>query len=211
MSEDAKAAMDGLLATAGDVYEAWAAAGGEGAADAAIVAGALCAPQAYDALEPVGAPVLRHLPAALDRAAAGPHGGLIAALLEALGVAAPHLAWGQLPSYRDTMPREFLDGYAHVNLLGRGGHYPDDRARCGLLLFGPDIDYPAHSHPARELYLVLDGTAEWWRDGEDPVKRPPGSLLLHSEGRSHAMRMAADGLLALWAWTGDLETEAAID
>ena len=101
------------------------------------------------------------------------------------------------------MPRDFLDGYAHVNLLGRGGHYPDDRARCGLLLFGPDIDYPAHSHPARELYLVLDG--------EDYLARPPGDFLLHTERQSHAMRMGADGLLALWAWTGDLETEAAID
>jgi mannose-6-phosphate isomerase-like protein (cupin superfamily) len=97
-----------------------------------------------------------------------------------------------------------------VNLLGRGGQFPDDRARCGPLLFGPDIDYPAHSHPARELYLVLDGTAEWWRDGEDYIARP-AIVLLHTERQSHAMRMGAEGLLDLWTWTGDLETEAAIN
>lgn len=207
MTAVAKTALDALAAAAADIFEARAMAGGEGAADAAIVAEALKAPQAYEAREPVGATVLHHLPAALDRAASGPHPDLIAALR----AAAPHLAWGQVRSYREAMPRAFLDGYAHVGLMGRGGHYPDDRARCGLLLFGPGIDYPAHSHPARELYLVLDGTAQWWREGEDYLARPPGSFLLHTERQSHAMRMGADGLLALWAWTGDLETEAAID
>lgn len=207
MSQDAKTALAALRTAAADVYEDWAERGGEGAADAAIVAQALRAPQGYEPLDPAGAPVLRHLPGALERAAAGPHPGLIAAI----GAAAPHLVWTQVKSYRAVMPRTFLDGYAHVNLLGRGGHFPDDRARCGLLLFGPDIDYPAHSHPARELYLVLDGTAEWWREGEDYRARPPGDRLLHEGSQSHAMRMGTEGLLALWAWTGDLETEAAID
>jgi mannose-6-phosphate isomerase-like protein (cupin superfamily) len=207
MTGDAKAALAALAAAAAEVYEGWAERGGEGAADAATVARALRAPEGYAPLESAGAPVLRHLPGALERAAGGPHPGLIAAL----GAAAPNLVWDQVKSYREVMPREFLDGYAHTNLLGRGGHFPDDRARCGLLLFGPDIDYPAHSHPARELYLVLDGTAEWWREGEDYVPRPPGDRLLHEGGQSHAMRMGADGLLALWAWTGDLESEAAMD
>lgn len=207
MTPDPKAALDALCLAAADIYEDWSAGTEEGAADAAIVARALRAPENHAPLEPVGAPVLRHLPGALERGATGPHPGLIAAL----AAAAPHLVWDQVKSYREVMPRAFLDGYAHVNLLGRGGHFPDDRARCGLLLFGPDIDYPAHSHPARELYLVLDGTAEWWREGEDYRARPPGDRLLHAGGQSHAMRMGADGLLALWAWTGDLETEAAMD
>ena len=207
MTAAARAALEALVAEAAAIYEEKAADGGEGAVDAGLVAAALRAPEGYVPLAPEPAPVLRHLPAAIERVEAGPYG----ALASALRAAAPHLVWGQVRSYRDVLPPHFLDNYAHVNLVGRGGHFPDDRARCGLILFGPDIDYPAHSHPARELYLVLDGTAEWWREGEDYVRRPPGSFLLHTERQSHAMRMGGEGLLALWAWTGDLETEATID
>lgn len=207
MKDESRMLCDRVLAELRAFYARHADSDGEGAADAAEVTAALAGPLAWEAPgEAEAFAATRHFLPALDRATAGPMGGLA----EALRAAAPHFAWMQNAGYRREMPRAFLDNYATLRLIGPDGPYLSDRVRVGLVLFGPDLYYPAHHHPARELYCVIDGTAEWWRAGEEPALRPPGSVLLHTENQDHVMTMRGDGLLALWAWTGDIHSPAVL-
>ncbi len=122
-------------------------------------------------------------------------------LIDALCRAAPSLEWRQTYS-RDEIGAEFLRSYGYTEILGPTTAWRSDRLRCGFLLLGPGTHYPRHHHEAEELYVVLSGTAAWtqgdapWRD------RPPGTVIHHASGEPHAMRTAAEPLLALYVWHG---------
>jgi quercetin dioxygenase-like cupin family protein len=76
----------------------------------------------------------------------------------------------------------------------------------GFTLIAPHTHYPAHAHPAIELYLVIAGAATWGL-GDAPAEiRPPGSVIVHPSGAPHAMTTGAEPLLALFTWRGDLAT-----
>ena len=67
----------------------------------------------------------------------------------------------------------------------------------------------AHHHPAAEAYVVLSGKECLWRQSRSPFQaRRPGDFIYHCENEVHAMRTAREPLLALWAWTGDITTNA---
>jgi len=141
-------------------------------------------------------PVLAWLPviAAARHDFAGP-------LIDALCRAAPSLPWRQTYS-RDEIGAEFLRNYGYTEIVGPTSAWRSDVLRCGFFLLGPDTHYPRHHHAAEELYLCLSGTAAWgagdapWRD------RPPGTVIHHASGEPHAMRTAAEPLLALYLWHG---------
>src|SRR5262245_52312197 len=106
-------------------------------------------------------PVLRHLPAALAAAAA-----VDAQLARTLAALSPCLSWRQNPNYvRQPPARRFLENYGYAVIAGPGGIIPA-RLAAGVLLLGPGTLYPAHAHPAEEIYLVLDAMSAWWREGE---------------------------------------------
>lgn len=204
MNADPKPLFDRVLSHLRAFYAEHAASGSEGAGDAATIAASLAPPLEWRPREPATLTASRHFLPALESAANGPLTGLAADLR----AVAPHAAWGQNPVYKRDMPKHFLDNYASLHLVGPDGPYVCDRVRAGFVLFGPNLHYAAHRHPARELYLVVDGTAVWWRAGGAPVERPPGSVLLHTENRDHATTMGAQALLALWAWTGEIMSPA---
>jgi Dimethlysulfonioproprionate lyase len=79
----------------------------------------------------------------------------------------------------------------------------------GLLLLGPETLYPAHSHPASEIYIPL-GRAEWMRGDEPFMAREPGAVIPHRPNLVHATRSGAEPLAALYLWAGDLATHARI-
>ena len=75
--------------------------------------------------------------------------------------------------------------------MGKRGAFESEAIACGVLLLGPDTEYPAHSHQAEELYLPLAGHA-WWRSGQSDWRlRPPGQWIHHPSWTTHAMRTAA--------------------
>lgn len=80
-----------------------------------------------------------------------------------------------------------------------------DQVCFGLTLIGPHTHYPAHRHPAVELYHVLTGHAEWSLNGHS-VRQPPGALILHPGNAVHAMTTSEEPLLAIYSWTGDVHT-----
>ncbi len=112
------------------------------------------------------------------------------------------LCWRQNANYTDVT---FLDRYGYCELLGPNGHWHTDAVAVGVLLLGPDTFYPEHAHPAREHYVVLGGTAEWWQHGGGWRRLPPGSLIEHASGQPHAMRTARQPLLAAYLWHDHLQ------
>jgi quercetin dioxygenase-like cupin family protein len=86
----------------------------------------------------------------------------------------------------------------------------DSRIAIGVLLLGPHTHYPLHSHPAVEVYHTLTEEGEWWRDPGPWRREPSGSAIYHTANIPHATRTGADPLLAIYLWTGDLETHASL-
>ena len=103
------------------------------------------------------------------------------------------------------MPAGFKGRYSFCELVR-----PEAPVRAPDVCFGaylqfPDTWYPLHWHAAEELYFPLSGTALWTRDGVRDRAEPPGTLIRHGPHERHATRTGAEPLLALWAWTGDLD------
>ena len=150
-------------------------------------------------------PVTRHWPAALaDLSRIDPD---LAAALQDLS---PMLAWRQNPNYVRRPPSpDFLEGYGYAVIAGPGGLVAAKIA-MGVLLLAPGVLYPAHAHPAEEVYLVLDGRSRWWREGEEWREGIGGAAIHHPPRIAHAMQAVAAPLCALYLWRGDLATNAAL-
>ena len=151
-------------------------------------------------------PVLGHWRAALAAAEAD-----VPDLARPLATIAPSLAWTQNPNYRRRPPTpDFLARYGYAQIAGPEGPIEDAGLAMGVLLLAPGTLYPSHRHPAVELYCALDGQAEWWREGQDWRRLPPGSLIHHPSGVAHAMRAGEAPFFALYLWRGDLATAAVL-
>jgi quercetin dioxygenase-like cupin family protein len=133
---------------------------------------------------------------------------------QALAALAPSLAWTQNPNYRARPPHaRFLHRYGYAVLLGRDDSLAPPLVRhdglaVGLLLLGPDNEYPRHEHPAEEIYLPLSGAALWQRGAAPWQKISPGTPIHHPSDLPHATRTGAAPLLALYLWRGAIETAA---
>ncbi len=133
------------------------------------------------------------------------------ALVEQIAALAGDLDWRQTYSSADFGQR-FLDNYGWSEWIGERGAFVSDAIACGVLMLGPDIEYPAHSHEAEELYLPLAGNA-CWRSGESEWRlRAPGTWIHHPSWTVHAMRTAREPLLAAYVWrAGDLSAKSRIE
>ena len=132
-------------------------------------------------------------------------------LVEAIAALAGDLDWRQTYTSADFGQR-FLDSYGWSEWIGERGAFLSDAIACGVLLLGPDTEYPAHSHEAEELYLPLAGHA-FWRSGQSNWRlRSPGTWIHHPSWTTHAMRTADEPLLAAYVWrAGDLTAKSRID
>jgi quercetin dioxygenase-like cupin family protein len=149
--------------------------------------------------------VLRHLPEALAQAAT-----IAPELGGALAVLSRRLQWRQNPNYvRNPPDADFLDGYGYAVITGSGGLIPA-RLAIGLLILAPGILYPAHFHPAEEVYLVLDHASSWWREGEEWRHGLAGTFIHHPPNLSHAMQAGSRPLCALYLWRGAVEVNAVL-
>jgi hypothetical protein len=133
------------------------------------------------------------------------------ALVQAVAALAGDLDWRQTYTSADFGER-FLQNYGFSEWAGKRGAFESDAIACGVLLLGPNIEYPAHSHEAEELYLPLAGHA-WWRSAQSDWRlRAPGTWIHHPSWTTHAMRTRAEPLFAAYVWrAGDLTAKSRID
>lgn len=140
-----------------------------------------------------------------DRFAEAAHAAPVASLSNSLLSAGPAMRWARNPNYSNAPGfARYLKTSAYCDIAGPCGLLESREIRTGLLLMGSETLYPSHSHPSAEGYAILSGTAEWWRVGEDWKPRSPMTSLFHAPYRSHAMRTAAEPMLALYIATGDI-------
>lgn len=150
-------------------------------------------------------PVQAYWPASL---AADPLGQICAALAEELRQSGH--AWRQNPNYRAHPPSEtFLANYGYLECAGPEAPYRVADFRLGFLLLGPKTLYPAHHHPAEEIYLPL-GPARWFKDGEGWQEKPGGVVIHHPPHCSHATESGAEPLAAIYLWRGAIAKAAKI-
>jgi hypothetical protein len=132
-------------------------------------------------------------------------------LVEAIAALAGGLDWRQTYSSADFGAR-FLENYGFSEWTGKRGAFASDAIACGVLILGPETEYPAHSHEAEELYLPLAGHASWRSATSDWRLRAPGTWIHHPSWTTHAMRTAREPLLAAYVWrAGDLTAKSRID
>ena len=150
-------------------------------------------------------PVAQFVGNAVELAKQGP----LAEIADAFAAVEPGCDWLQNPNYSEaSLGPGYVDRYGYVELVGPGRPIESGDLLVGLLLLGPDMHYPDHAHPAEEIYHVVAGTAEWWREDEGWRRKGPGTLIHHVPMMRHAMRTSAEPLLALYCWTGDVKTYA---
>lgn len=133
-------------------------------------------------------------------------GGIAAALAALPGP----LPWRYSYPPRPGAPSDAVDlaqRIAFAELIGPHAPLTAPGCRAGFTLLAPDTFYPLHAHPAIELYLVIAGHAQWTTPEAERIV-PPGGFVLHRAGQPHAMRTFAEPLLALYGWSGDIDTPA---
>lgn len=179
---------------------------GVGSSDPAVAAeaqalrlGGATAPRRSPPPAPVRQPATAFLEEAVAAGLSGPEGALAAAIRAVV----PDLAWSYGYPAEPAWPA-LGERIAFAQLLGEGGLGTASQVLVGLTLIAPRTRYPWHAHPATELYLVIAGTARWWKGTDGPRVHPPGALVLHESGIPHAMETEAEPLLALYTWRGDL-------
>ena len=121
--------------------------------------------------------------------------------LKALKPALPFLPWKYNYEPRADMP-DLGNRMGWGEILGPEAPYHDEHFCFGFTLLGKNTLYPAHYHPATELYVVLSGLAVWTLDGVSKV-RGPGEFILHPSNHVHSMQTNEEPLLALYTWSGD--------
>ena len=120
--------------------------------------------------------------------------------LDVLAHALPYLPWKYNYPPRNDMPDLGIK-MAWGEIIGPQAPFVCESFCMGFTLIAPHSFYPAHFHPATELYYVLSGAGQWTLDGKS-AWHTPGSFILHPSNRIHAMRTKEEPLLALYTWSG---------
>ena len=146
----------------------------------------------------------------LTRVAAARH-SFAGPLVDAVCRAGPSLPWRQTYTPAE-IDAAFLRNYGYTEIVGLNAPRWSRQLACGFLLLGPHTHYPRHRHDAEEIYVSLSGEAGWLQGDGVWRQHPPGIVIHHAGGEPHAMRTAAEPLLALYVWYGaDLTGTARLD
>lgn len=128
------------------------------------------------------------------------------AVARALLAAQDWVPWGVNP-VENRMTKTAAAMVAVSTLLGPEGPIFSPNARMGLLFMSPNFYYPLHNHDADETYVLIAGSA-FWTAGEDRRWRSAGAMIHHPSLMPHAFRTENQGFVALWRWSGDINTNS---
>jgi mannose-6-phosphate isomerase-like protein (cupin superfamily) len=122
-------------------------------------------------------------------------------LRDAFAKAVPVLPWKYNYEPRADLPDLGLR-MAWAEIIRPEAPYVSNQFCFGFTLIAPESLYPAHFHPATELYYVLSGTAQWVLSGTK-TRYQSGSFILHPSNAVHAMQTSDEPLLAMYTWSGE--------
>lgn len=126
-------------------------------------------------------------------------------LAKAFVAAAPEAYWRL--TYEGTgIGQDFLDRFGCYCLIGPGGGWISEKMAAFVVYMPPNLHYPWHHHPAEELYYVLAGEAEFFREGEGSEVISAGQSSFHATNQAHATQTQDRGLLAYVLWRSELDT-----
>lgn len=109
------------------------------------------------------------------------------------------LAWRQTYAPED-FGSKFLDRYGWTMLVGPDGIVASRLLLVTLVLFGPDNEYPLHSHEAEEIYIPVGGAIEILSGDGGWVSIASGDVVHHPPWLPHALRTKEDPSLFIAAW-----------
>lgn len=125
-------------------------------------------------------------------------------IVEAARTASGWAAWSEFYE-QDSWSAPFIERFANGDIIGPSGTWYSDKLILGLFIFGPNIFYPSHAHPAIEIYYVLSGSPQFQVGADQPfIYKPPGSIILHRSDVSHAIRTGLLPVFGVYAWRGEL-------
>jgi quercetin dioxygenase-like cupin family protein len=131
--------------------------------------------------------------------------GATADLVAAIAPLADQLQWTySYPSDGEQDSNDLANRIAFSQIVGRKGLIANADIHVGLTLMAPHTSYPAHAHPAVEVYLVVSGSAIWQAGDAAATRQPPNAVIFHPSNVPHAMTTDVEPLLAIWTWRGDL-------
>ncbi len=166
-----------------------------------------------DAAAPTGSHdlALDWLPAA-EQFAPASHRSMLRAVIDL----APHLTWltpyesvegsPQLDHFRSNYTSAPLTDACLRNVSAPLGGPGSTQVALFLTVQGADVVYPAHHHPAVEIYGIIAGAADWLRGGEGFRPRRPGDVFLHSSETVHATTTRSEPVVTWVAWLDRFET-----
>ncbi len=149
-----------------------------------------------------GSPVraLKFAPIVFDAA----HENEISELMSLASSAFGLVRWSEYYA-EDDWSRHFLPRFACGEGIGPDGRLRDNKIIFGLCLFGPNIVYPPHAHPAEEFYLVLSGHPEFQVGTKKPfLTQKLGSVVLHESNVSHSIRTSDPPFFGIYGWRGGI-------
>jgi quercetin dioxygenase-like cupin family protein len=126
-------------------------------------------------------------------------------LARALLAAQGRMPWGTNPV--EGTPGVSSTIFSVATLMGPEGPVPSPDFRMGFFFQRPDTYYPLHNHDADETYVILAGSAIWTA-GSDTRERGPGDIIHHPSLMPHAFRTGPEGIVAMWRWSGDINTRS---
>ena len=116
------------------------------------------------------------------------------------------IPWGANP-VASNMTQGAAAAIAVSTLMDPDGPILHPAYRLGLLYMRPGTYYPLHNHDADETYAIIAGRT-FWTAGSDRRWRGPTEMIHHPSRMPHAFRTAAEGFVALWRWSGDINTQS---
>jgi mannose-6-phosphate isomerase-like protein (cupin superfamily) len=113
------------------------------------------------------------------------------------------LFWEQTYKKQDGVVNdEMLAGYGFAEIIGKTGPLVSDSIRCGIGVWGPNIEYPVHSHDAEEIYVILAGSATFTLGDNLPKFHTGDDVVFVSSGLRHSFTTASAALAVLYFWQG---------
>ncbi|MGB5708069.1 MAG: dimethylsulfonioproprionate lyase family protein [Arenicellales bacterium] len=116
------------------------------------------------------------------------------------------LRWEQSYTKEDgVIGEDMLAAYGFAELIGNLGPFISEKIRCGIGVWGPNVDYPRHTHKAEEAYIVLSGSAKF-KVGENPERlKTSGDIIFVESMTPHGFQTADQAMVVFYLWqAGDL-------